>query len=81
MTTFTYSCIAKDHSGKPTAFRAGQRVVIRSDNCPQIDGVEDTVRACFYQDTSTHSEEHGLAVLLANHSWAYCRDLEPQGEE
>jgi hypothetical protein len=76
MATFTDSCIAKDVRGEPQIFRRGATVRLHAPTCPQIDGVTDTVRACFYQAILADRREHGLAVLLDNHSWEYCRNLE-----
>ena len=72
--TFTDSCIAKDKRGDPAVFRAGQKVRLMMDNCPQLYGMAVTVKSCFYQDTTLG--EHGLAVLLDEVSWAFCKDLE-----
>lgn len=73
--TFTDSCIAKDVHGEPQIFRAGQRVRLHADNCPQIDGAIATVKLCFWQNNS-HPEGNGLAVLMNEYSWAFCRHLE-----
>jgi hypothetical protein len=72
--TFTDSCIAKDKRGKPTVFRAGQKVRVMLNNCPQLYGVIVTVKSCFYQNTTLG--ESGLAVLLDELSWSFCKDLE-----
>jgi hypothetical protein len=72
--TFTDSCIAKDKHGQPTVFRAGQKVRLNLDNCPQLCGATTTVKYCFYQDLTLG--ENGLAVLLDGFSWTFCRDLE-----
>jgi hypothetical protein len=72
--TFTDSCIAKDKSGEPTVFRVGQKVRVMLDNCPQLYGVTVTVKSCFYQNTTLG--EGGLAVLLDELSWSFCKDLE-----
>jgi hypothetical protein len=76
MQVFTDSCIAKDVHGEPRAFRRGQVVKIHAPHCPQVDGSEDVVDRCFYQDTSLDRAEHALAVLLKNRSWCYCSKLE-----
>ena len=72
--TITDSCIAKDKRGNATVFRVGQKVRVMLDNCPQLYGLAVTVKSCFYQDTTLG--ETGLAVLLDELSWAFCRDLE-----
>lgn len=73
--TFTESCIAKDVHGVPQIFRAGQRVRLHAASCPQIDGAESTVRYCFWQN-QCHAGSEGMAVLLEEFSWTFCRDLE-----
>lgn len=72
--TFTDSCIAKDRRGEATVFRAGQKVRVMLSDCPQLHGVTATVKACFFQDTTMG--EPGLAVLLNELSWVFCKDLE-----
>lgn len=74
MTAFADSCIAKDCHGEPKIFRVGQRVRIRHESCPTVSGAVDTVRKCFYQNQTL--DHDALAVLLDNHSWAYCSNLE-----
>lgn len=73
MTHFANTCIAKDRSGEAKIFRRGDQWRLRHESCPQVDGNIVTVRHCFYQQTL---ETDGLAVLLEEMSWAYCRDLE-----
>lgn len=75
MTVFADSCIAKDYRGEPQIFRAGRCVRLHDPSCPQIDGKVDAVRSCFYQN-QTLSGPDALAVLLVNHSWIYCSNLE-----
>ena len=72
--TFTDSCIAKDKHGSPSIFRAGQKVRVLLDNCPQLYGMTATVKSCFYQEMGLG--ESGLAVLLDELSWTFCKDLE-----
>jgi hypothetical protein len=72
--TITESCIAKNKRGEPTVFRVGQKVRVKLDDCSQLYGVVVTVRACFYQNTTMG--EPGIAVLLDELSWVFCRDLE-----
>jgi hypothetical protein len=72
--TFTDSCIAKDKRGAATVFRTGQKVRVMLNNCPQLYGLTVTVKSCFYQDTALG--EGGLAVLLDELSWLFCKNLE-----
>lgn len=74
MITFADSCIAKDRSGEAKIFRAGGKVRVRRESCPQVDGAVATVRSCFFQDQTL--SEHGMAVLLNELSWVLCKDCE-----
>jgi hypothetical protein len=75
MTTFVTSCLAKDIQGETQVFYSGQKVRIHAPNAPQIDGAQGTVRSCFYQNT-TYTPDGGMAVLLEEFSWSWCKDLE-----